>query len=251
MLLTHWSLIFLVFFLLFYARKSGRDFSDTGIAFMRTAQASVLGIAGLILIYKLEYGGPLNYTYLIGGGILSTFSFGVLAAWISSRENHRIFPLANPDVERPLLRSAFTFERKGDHASAIAAMEKLANLGNPFAQRWLSEKHETGDDGKGKRWRHQALAAGDPIILHGYIVERDNEESLFSSAPRRNLKRVAEAYHMAAELGDSQACKDLAEIYFHGLGTKSEKESGLGLLPDSEQAMAWLEKLAEQGDPGE
>jgi hypothetical protein len=54
---------------------------------------------------------------------------------------------------------------------------------------------------------------------------------------------------MAAELDDPQALRDLTTIYFRGLGTEKDRVDGSGIQPDPEQAVMWLEKLAQKGDP--
>lgn len=217
------------------------------IAGSATAIAVAIAITFLIWIYGLERSTSNDFRDIIimvmVPSIGAFFILGGIAAWLTYRANNKAFPPLPISVyqEEDLLKNALYNEKKGNYLN----LEKLAKWGNPFAQRRLYDRIENNNRGKAKILYDFAYSQGDPFIWgNGLFSDRSSEK-----LSRKNLRRVEAAYRMAAELGDPQALRDIAEIYFRGLGSESEKASGSGIQPDPKQAREWLEKLAEQGNP--
>ncbi|SFU58543.1 AAA family ATPase [Nitrosospira multiformis] len=245
--MTIWlAIILLLVAMLVWALWGGYKIYQPRTAFLIAGSVAAIVIALLIWVDGLELGTSNNFREIIYFSIGSFFFFGSMAAWSTYRANNKPFPHLPlqpiPDIEEKyLLKAALYHEKKGDYFS----LERLAKWGNPFAQRRLHDRIKNNDRGKAKILYDFAYSQGDPFIWgDGSFSDRSSEK-----LSRKNLRRVEAAYRMAAELGDPQALRDIAEIYFHGLGSESEKASGSGIQPDPKQAREWLEKLAEQGNP--
>lgn len=216
-------------------------------AFLIAGSAAAIAIALLGWVYDLEHDTSNNFRETIDFLIGAFFLCGGMTAWSVHRANNKPFPhipqLRIVDTEEEyMLKNALYDEKKGSYFR----LEVLAKWGNPFAQRRLYDRIKDNDNGKADILFVFAYSQGDPFIgAYGSFRDRSSQEEL----SRKNLRRVEAAYRMAAGLGDPQAMRDLAEIYFRGLGTESDRADGSGVQPDPEQAMEWLEKLAKQGNP--
>lgn len=242
MLLTNLFFPSVLGFLLFYSTKMGHKFSYPDLAFLKAARAGAIGAIFLFLLSNLVQGTTFSFISLLGWSVLSAICFGALAVWITYRENNRKFPPRNANTEIPLLKSALDFEKAGNDISAAKIMERLGrDFGHSYALHWLAGKYEMNDKGQGGRWQRYARMQGIPLQV--------NSDKYPSLNERRDIKRIEQSFTDAAKAGDRRAIKYLAEIYLHGLGTKSERADGSGIPADPEHGMEWLEKLAEQGNP--
>jgi TPR repeat protein len=135
-----------------------------------------------------------------------------------------------------------------DPARAHELIRKAADLREPAAMLQLAMMYERGagvdaDAQQAQLWMSRAMQSYLQLGAWGHVDSMKHLGWIYS-APRPNLSadlpRAVEWYRKAAEAGDPEAMRALADAYRRGEGVER----------DEEQAQAWMDKAeAAMGSP--
>ncbi len=134
-------------------------------------------------------------------------------------------------VVRDKLVLADDARKREDYATAMQIYRELAEQGNADAQNSIANMYSNGlgvpkNPTEGLAWKRKAVDQGHVIATADFLSETNPTALVAFIRPR-------------AEKGDADAQKVLGEMYIVGVGVPA----------DPNEAMTWLRKAANQGNP--